>query len=128
MVYRANMKFEHADNWVLRVWVDSPTAGSADFETPLVVLPPPIESDASGGWVFLGVFAVLAAGSGVSGCGRRGGRRLGGEILTQRRRLAQRDAEGISFVAKGGRWESFGLMTVRMFKTSFCQNLGLVLR
>ena len=63
-VYRANMKFEHADNWVLDARIESPSAGAAGFETPLVVLPPPIESEAVGGWVFLGVFAVLAAGAG----------------------------------------------------------------
>ena len=62
-VYRANMKFEHADNWTLSVHIASPTAGEASFQTPIVVLPPPIESDASGGWVFLGVFAALAAGA-----------------------------------------------------------------
>ena len=63
-VYRANMKFEHADNWALTVRVESPTVGETSFQTPLVVLPPPIESESSGGWVFLGVFAVLAAGAG----------------------------------------------------------------
>jgi len=62
-VYRANMKFEHADNWTLSVHIASPTAGEASFQTPIVVLPPPIESEASGGWVFLGVFAALAAGA-----------------------------------------------------------------
>ncbi len=62
-VYRANMKFEHADNWTLSVHIASPTVGEASFQTPIVVLPPPIESDASGGWVFLGVFAALAAGA-----------------------------------------------------------------
>ena len=62
-VYRANMKFEHADNWTLSVHIASPTVGEASFQTPIVVLPPPIESESSGGWVFLGVFAALAAGA-----------------------------------------------------------------
>ncbi len=62
-VYRANLKFEEAGNWVVHVKIDSPTAGQADFRSPLVILPPPIEPGAGGGWVFLGIFLVLAAGS-----------------------------------------------------------------
>ena len=62
-VYRANLKFEEAGNWVLHVQVVSPTTGQADFRSPLVILPAPIQPGAQGGWVFLGVFVVLAAGS-----------------------------------------------------------------
>ena len=62
-VYRANLKFEEAGNWVLHVQVDSPTVGQADFRSPLVILPAPIQPGPEGGWVFLGVFLVLAAGS-----------------------------------------------------------------
>ena len=53
-VYRANMKFEEAGNWVLHVQLDSPSHGQADFRVPIVVLPTPIEPGAEGGWVFLG--------------------------------------------------------------------------
>ena len=62
-VYRANMKFEEAGNWVLHVQLDSPSHGRADFRAPIVVLPTPIEPGAEGGWVFLGVFIVLLAGA-----------------------------------------------------------------
>ena len=62
-VYRANMKFEEAGNWVLHIQIDSPTAGQADFRAPIVTLPPPIEPGMEGGWVFLGIFIVLLAGS-----------------------------------------------------------------
>ena len=62
-VYRANLKFEEAGNWVVHVQIDSPTAGQADFRSPLVILPAPIEPGAGGAWVFLGVFVVLTAGS-----------------------------------------------------------------
>ena len=62
-VYRANMKFEEAGNWVLHIQVDSPTSGHADFRAPIVTLPPPIEPGLEGGWVFLGIFIVLLAGS-----------------------------------------------------------------
>ena len=62
-VYRANLKFEEAGNWVIHVQVDSPTLGQADFRSPLVILPAPIQPGPAGGWVFLGVFVVLAAGS-----------------------------------------------------------------
>ena len=62
-VYRANLKFEEAGNWVIHVQVDSPTAGQADFRSPLVILPAPIQPGPAGGWVFLGVFVILAAGS-----------------------------------------------------------------
>ena len=61
-VYRANMKFEEAGNWVLHVKLDSPSHGQADFRAPIVVLPAPIEPGPEGGWVFLGVFVVLLAG------------------------------------------------------------------
>ena len=62
-IYRANMKFEEAGNWVLHIQIDSPTAGQADFRAPIVTLPPPIEPGMEGGWVFLGIFIVLLAGS-----------------------------------------------------------------
>ena len=62
-VYRANLKFEEAGNWVVHVKIDSPTAGQADFRSPLVILPAPIEPGAGGAWVFLGIFLVLTAGS-----------------------------------------------------------------
>ena len=70
-VYRANLKFEEAGNWVLHVQINSPSTerklgtgmGQADFRSPLVILPAPIQPGAEGGWVFLGVFIVLAAGS-----------------------------------------------------------------
>ncbi len=62
-VYRANLKFEEAGNWVVHVKIDSPTAGQADFRSPLVILPAPIEPGVGGAWVFLGVFVVLTAGS-----------------------------------------------------------------
>ena len=62
-VYRANLKFEEAGNWVVHVKIDSPTMGQADFRSPLVILPAPIEPGAGGAWVFLGIFLVLAAGS-----------------------------------------------------------------
>ena len=62
-VYRANMKFEEAGNWILHIQIDSPTAGQADFRAPIVTLPPPIEPGMEGGWVFLGIFIVLLAGS-----------------------------------------------------------------
>ena len=61
--YRANLKFEEAGNWVIHVKVNSPTVGQADFRSPLVILPAPIQPGAEGGWVFLGIFLVLAAGS-----------------------------------------------------------------
>ena len=63
IVYRANMKFEEAGNWVLHVKLDSPSFGKADFRAPIVVLPQPIKPGAEGGWVFLGVFIVLLAGA-----------------------------------------------------------------
>ena len=62
-VYRANLKFEEAGNWVLHVQVNSPAMGQAEFRSPLVILPAPIQPGPAGGWVFLGVFLVLAAGS-----------------------------------------------------------------
>lgn len=62
-VYRANMKFEEAGNWVLHIQIDSPTSGHADFRAPIVTLPPPIEPGLEGGWVFLGIVIVLSAGS-----------------------------------------------------------------
>jgi len=62
-VYRANMKFEEAGNWVLHIQIDSPTSGRADFRAPIVTLPPPIEPGLEGGWVFLGIVIVLLAGS-----------------------------------------------------------------
>ncbi|MCY4654289.1 MAG: hypothetical protein OXC95_14135 [Dehalococcoidia bacterium] len=62
-IYRANMKFEEAGNWVLHIQIDSPTSGQADFRAPIVTLPPPIEPGLEGGWVFLGIFIVLLAGS-----------------------------------------------------------------
>ena len=61
-VYRANLKFEEAGNWVLHVQVDSRNAGTGDFRSPIVILPAPIEPGAQGGWVFLGIVVVLAAG------------------------------------------------------------------
>ena len=62
-VYRANMKFEEAGNWILHIQVDSPTSGQADFRAPIVVLPAPIEPGLEGGWVFLGIVIALTAGS-----------------------------------------------------------------
>ena len=62
-VYRANMKFEEAGNWILHIQVDSPTSGRADFRAPIVVLPAPIEPGLEGGWVFLGIVIVLVGGS-----------------------------------------------------------------
>lgn len=62
-VYRANMKFEEAGNWVLHIQIDSPTTGQAEFRAPIVTLPPPIEPGLEGGWVFLGIVIVLLAGS-----------------------------------------------------------------
>ena len=62
-VYRANMKFEEAGNWVLHIQIDSPTSGQADFRAPIVTLPPPIEPGLEGGWVFLGIVIALLAGS-----------------------------------------------------------------
>ena len=62
-VYRANLKFEEAGNWVVQVIIDSPTVGQADFRSPLVILPAPIEPGVGGAWVFLGIFIVLTAGS-----------------------------------------------------------------
>lgn len=62
-VYRANLKFEEAGNWIVHVKVDSPTMGKADFRSPLVILPAPIEPGTGGAWVFLGIFLVLTAGS-----------------------------------------------------------------
>ncbi len=62
-VYRANMKFEEAGNWVLHIQIDSPTAGQADFRAPIVTLPPPIEPGLEGGWVLLGIVIALTAGS-----------------------------------------------------------------
>ena len=62
-VYRANMKFEEAGNWVLHIQIDSPTSGSADFRAPIVTLPPPIEPGLEGGWVLLGIVIALLAGS-----------------------------------------------------------------
>ena len=62
-VYRANMKFEEAGNWVLHIQIDSPTAGRADFRAPIVTLPPPIEPGLEGGWVLLGIVIALTAGS-----------------------------------------------------------------
>ena len=62
-VYRANLKFEEAGNWVVHVKIDSPTMGQGDFRSPLVILPAPIEPGAGGAWVFLGIFLVLGAGS-----------------------------------------------------------------
>ena len=62
-VYRANMKFEEAGNWVLHVKLDSPSYGQADFRAPIVVLPAPIEPGPEGGWVFLGVFMILLGGA-----------------------------------------------------------------
>ncbi len=62
-IYRANMKFEEAGNWVLHIQVASATSGQADFRAPIVVLPPPIEPGLEGGWVFLGIFIVLVGGA-----------------------------------------------------------------
>ena len=62
-IYRANMKFEEAGNWVLHTRIDSPTAGETDFRAPIVVLPAPIEPGSGGGWVFLGIFIVLVGGA-----------------------------------------------------------------
>ncbi len=62
-VYRANMKFEEAGNWILHIQIDSPTHGYADFRAPIVLLPPPIEPGLEGGWVFLGIIIALTAGS-----------------------------------------------------------------
>lgn len=62
-VYRANMKFEEAGNWILHIQIDSPTAGRVDFRAPIVTLPPPIEPGLEGGWVFLGIVIALTAGS-----------------------------------------------------------------
>ena len=63
MVYRANLKFEEAGNWVLHTRITSPTHGEAEFSAPIVVLPAPIEPGAGGGWVFLGIVVVLSAGA-----------------------------------------------------------------
>ncbi len=65
-VYRATMKFEEAGNWTLRFVVDSPTAGSAEFAAPIVVLPPPIPPGGQGGWAFLGIVLALSAGAGYA--------------------------------------------------------------
>ena len=62
-VYRANLKFEEAGNWVVHIKIDSPTMGQADFRAPLVILPAPIQPGVGGAWVFLGIFLVLTAGS-----------------------------------------------------------------
>ena len=62
-VYRANMKFEEAGNWILHIQIDSPTYGQTDFRAPIVLLPPPIEPGLEGGWVFLGIIIALTAGS-----------------------------------------------------------------
>lgn len=78
-VYRANMKFEEAGNWVLHIQIDSPTSGQADFRAPIVTLPPPIEPGLEGGWVFLGIVIVLLAGSGYL-------------IISSRRARAAREA------------------------------------
>ncbi len=61
-IYRANLKFEEAGNWALSIRVESPTSGSGGFETPIVILPQPIEPGGQGVWVFLGVFVVLMGG------------------------------------------------------------------
>ncbi len=61
-IYRATLKFEEAGNWVLRVNVSSPTSGTAEFESPIVILPAPIEPGAQGAWAFLGIVIVLSAG------------------------------------------------------------------
>lgn len=62
-IYRATMKFEEAGNWALRFEVISPTVGSTDFQAPIVVLPAPIPPGEQGLWAFLGIVAVLSAGS-----------------------------------------------------------------
>ena len=62
-IYRANLKFEEAGNWVLHVQVNSPSAGTGDFRSPIVILPQPIEPGAQGGWAFLGIVVALSAGS-----------------------------------------------------------------
>ena len=62
-VYRATMKFEEAGNWVMRFEVDSPSAGSSEFQAPIVVLPAPIPPGGQGAWAFLGIVIALSAGS-----------------------------------------------------------------
>ena len=62
-VYRATMKFEEAGNWALRFEVVSPTVGESEFLAPIVVLPAPIPPGEQGLWAFLGIVAVLSAGS-----------------------------------------------------------------
>ena len=86
-VYRANMKFEEAGNWVLHIKIDSPTAGQTDFRAPLVTLPPPIEPGLEGGWVFLGIFLALLAGSAYL-------------VFASRRARAARDAESFDYPAR----------------------------
>ena len=88
-VYRANMKFEEAGNWILHIQIDSPTAGQADFRAPIVTLPPPIEPGMEGGWVFLGIFIVLLAGSAYL-------------VISSRRARAAREAEAFDYPARGG--------------------------
>ena len=88
-VYRANMKFEEAGNWILHIQIDSPTAGQTDFRAPIVTLPPPIEPGMEGGWVFLGIFIVLLAGSAYL-------------VISSRRARAAREAEAFDYPARGG--------------------------
>ena len=88
-IYRANMKFEEAGNWVLHIQIDSPTSGQADFRAPIVTLPPPIEPGMEGGWVFLGIFIVLLAGSAYL-------------VFSSRRARAAREAEALDHPARGG--------------------------
>lgn len=89
-VYRANMKFEEAGNWVLHIKIDSPTAGQTDFRAPLVTLPPPIEPGLEGGWVFLGIFLALLAGSAYL------------VFASRRARAARaREAESFDYPARG---------------------------
>ena len=62
-VYRATMKFEEAGNWVLSFKIDSPSAGAAEFQAPIVVLPAPIPPGEQGLWAFLGIVAALSGGA-----------------------------------------------------------------
>ena len=61
--YDTNVKFEEAGTWTIELTLEQESLGEASLSFPLEIEAPAIGAGAGGGFVFLGVFAVLIGGA-----------------------------------------------------------------
>ncbi len=84
LYYDANITFESAGSWTIRVDVNSPGLGRASVDVPLEVRDPLLTPGTSGTLLFVGTIAVLVGGglfvwrSSTRALRKRGAARVGG--------------------------------------------------